>query len=558
VINKDAKAIPVILIATSLILGVFIASLPVPILLQGIISDDSFYYFKIAHNVVRGRGFTFDTISPTNGFQPLWQFLLIPIFYLFRAPLLLPVRVTLYLQVVLLGSSALLMLRLLRSVWMDSLAAFTASIVWITFPSIFACIISGLEGGLYAVLLIYTTWYYAEKFRVASQPASFPQKAILGLLLGLTFLARTEAGFFALIVLVDLTVLQIHQRGIRSLIGLSPTVLFSGLLALPYLAWNLSVYGHPVPISGRVKAFLSAQQRSALAEQGTVPLVSRLLQDWKSTDPIYEGVEIAVKGVRLLFHRLGLASGMGPVLLVLAILGIIVWFVRRPLGQRLPRLWPFTPLIGFAAVTCVYYNVYLFGHQRYWYFIPQMILSCMLIALFLESLWERVQTLQLPFLRLSTSILVCLLSLAAFAGWLIRLQVTPSFSGQTYPYEYDVAQWLSRNTAADARIGVWNAGTVGYFSERAVINLDGLVNSPAYFQHIQDRTVVSFLQGKGVDWVADYFYGDPFVKSIITRYDDPDRWLKHLQLELCMPEEVGEGRSQWYIWRFCSSGSCDG
>ncbi|MBN1581058.1 MAG: hypothetical protein JXA89_10175 [Anaerolineae bacterium] len=553
--NDGTRTVLIILIATSLIVGTFIASLPATILLQGIISDDSFYYFKIAHNVVRGHGFTFDTINPTNGFQPLWQFSLIPIFYAFREPLMLPVRVTLYLQVGLLALSAVLMFRLLRSLQVSSTAGFTVSMVWITFPSIFACVVSGLEGGMYAILLIYTTWYYGEIFRAASTPATFYQKAILGLLLGLTFLARTEAGFFALIVFVDLLALQIRRQKIRSLPELYPVALFSALLAVPYLAWNVFVYGHPVPISGRVKAFLSARQRSALAGQGFIPLVHRLLERWKSTDPIYEIAEIAVKAIRILFGKLGLPSGIGPVLAVLAVMAVIVWILRKPLGRRLPKLWTFTPLVAFAVVTCVYYNVYLFGHQRYWYFIPQMIVSCMLIALFLDSLWERAKT--LPSLQRGTGVLVCLLSMAAFAGWLIRLQVTPSFSGTTYPYEYDVARWLSHNTAADARVGVWNAGTVGYFSERAVVNLDGLVNSPAYFQHIKDRTVVRFLEEEGVGYVADYFYRDPFVDSVLTLYDEPDHWRERLLPMLRIPEEVEPGLSQWYIWRFCPSGSCD-
>lgn len=549
--NDKVKSIPIALVATSLVLGVFVVSLPTAILLRGIISDDAFYYFKIAQNVVLGHGFTFDTINSTNGFQPLWQLSLIPIFYLFREPLMLPVRVTLSLQIAFLILSALLMWRMLRGMHVGNMAAFAASMVWITFPSIFACIVSGLEGGLYAVLLTLSTWYYAENFRAASGPASFSQKSILGLLLGLTFLARTEAGFFALIVFIDLFILQIRQRRIRHLPVLYPVVLASGLLAAPYLLWNLSMYGHPVPISGRVKAFLSAQQLGAIEKQGTIPLVHRILQRWKSTDPIYEGAEVAVKVVRILFDKLSLPTEVTPVLLVLAVIGFILWFLREPLLKRLAKLQPFAPLVAFAAVTCVYYNVCLFGRQRYWYFIPQMVLSCMGIALLLDSLWERIKVFQRSSLRLGTSLFVCLLSLAASGGWLIRLQVTPGFSGATYPHRYDVAQWLQRNTAADTRIGVWNAGIVGYFSRRAVINLDGLVNSPAYFQRIKEQTVVSYLKEQEVDFVADYFYEIPFAESMLSRYDQLECWREHLELVLRIPDELTEGRSQWYIWRFC-------
>ena len=41
--------------------------------------DDGFYYLEIASRLSRGQGFTFDGINATNGFHPLWQFLLVPV-----------------------------------------------------------------------------------------------------------------------------------------------------------------------------------------------------------------------------------------------------------------------------------------------------------------------------------------------------------------------------------------------------------------------------------------------------------------------------------------------
>ena len=550
------EAFQIVLVVTALALGVFIVSLPTTILIHGIVPDDAFYYFKVAQNVVRGYGLTFDTINPTNGFQPLWQFLLVPIFYIFREPLMLPVRAVLFLQIGLLALSALLVFRLLRSMQVSITAGFTATMIWVIFPSIFASIVSGLEGALYALLLVYTEWYCVSNFYNVSKPVSLSQRLYLGLLLGLTFLARTEAGLFVLIVLIDLFLHQFRQRKVRHLLDLYPVGLACAILVVPYLAWNLLEYGHPVPLSGRVKAFYAAQERSALAGQGIVALLYGLLREWKSTDPIYEGLEIAVKVVRALFSKLGLPIGIATIL-VFAAVAFTLWYLRKHLFRKGAQLRPFTPLIAFAGVTFVFYNVYLFGRQRHWYFIPHMLLACMLIALLLDGFFERVKALETPSLRWSLGIFLCLFSLATFAGWLIRLRVSPSFGGTIYPYRYDVAQWLAQNTAEDTRIGVWNAGIVGYFSGRPVINLDGLVNSPAYFRHIKTQTVVDFLEQQEVTFVTDYFDRDPFTKSKLSRYDRMGRWRTHLQLILRIPEEVAEGWSQWYIWRFCSPGSCD-
>ena len=44
--------------------------------------DDAYYYLVIARNAASGQGFTADGLSPTNGFQPLWMWLLVPIAWL--------------------------------------------------------------------------------------------------------------------------------------------------------------------------------------------------------------------------------------------------------------------------------------------------------------------------------------------------------------------------------------------------------------------------------------------------------------------------------------------
>src|SRR5262245_13750371 len=49
-----------------------------------LVVDDGFYYFKIAQNLARGAGSSFDGINPTNGYHPLWLLCLVPVFWLAR------------------------------------------------------------------------------------------------------------------------------------------------------------------------------------------------------------------------------------------------------------------------------------------------------------------------------------------------------------------------------------------------------------------------------------------------------------------------------------------
>src|SRR5690242_6581016 len=79
-------------------------------------SDDAYYYFKVAQNISEGRGITFDGISLTNGFHPLWMAVCIPIFSLARYDLYLPLRVMVVLLACLNAATGVLLFRLLRRV----------------------------------------------------------------------------------------------------------------------------------------------------------------------------------------------------------------------------------------------------------------------------------------------------------------------------------------------------------------------------------------------------------------------------------------------------------
>ena len=45
--------------------------------------DDAFYYFQIAYNLSQGKFSTFDGITQTNGYHPVWMLLITPFYWLF-------------------------------------------------------------------------------------------------------------------------------------------------------------------------------------------------------------------------------------------------------------------------------------------------------------------------------------------------------------------------------------------------------------------------------------------------------------------------------------------
>ena len=90
----------------SLLPALYIALSNANTILDWYSSDDGFYYFQVARNLAGGAGFTFDGLNPSNGFHPLWLFVITPLFLFSQFDLLLPLRLLVILSALLSAGSA--------------------------------------------------------------------------------------------------------------------------------------------------------------------------------------------------------------------------------------------------------------------------------------------------------------------------------------------------------------------------------------------------------------------------------------------------------------------
>jgi hypothetical protein len=108
------------------------------------------------------------------------------------------------------------------------------------------------------------------------------------------------------------------------------------------------------------------------------------------------------------------------------------------------------------------------------------------------------------------------------------------------------AKWLNENLPQDCTIGVWDAGVIGYFSERKVVNLDGLINGIELYQYRKDgRGVMQYIIDKKLDYVGNNFSGEPYLLNSILApglelvYKVTDNY-----------ENKPEGKEKtWYLWK---------
>jgi len=116
-------------------------------------SDDAFYYFKTAQNISEGKGITFDGISPTNGFHPLWMMICVPVFALARYDLYLPLRILAGIQIILNAATGFFIFSLI-SEKINIKIAWLTGLFWMYFLPIHEQTTRlGLETGLTACML---------------------------------------------------------------------------------------------------------------------------------------------------------------------------------------------------------------------------------------------------------------------------------------------------------------------------------------------------------------------------------------------------------------------
>ena len=94
--KRSQGAVILLVIAVSLVFHTVIAYQDIEVLARnGFLYDDSFYAFNIARNIADGNGMTFDGIHPTTGFQPLYVFILVPVYFFSGDNMILPIYIAL-------------------------------------------------------------------------------------------------------------------------------------------------------------------------------------------------------------------------------------------------------------------------------------------------------------------------------------------------------------------------------------------------------------------------------------------------------------------------------
>lgn len=426
--------------------------------IASLLSDDAFYYFKIARNIVEGRGSTFDGIVPTNGYHPLWMLCVVGIYSLGSASPEGPVLWVMALNAVMAVATLFWVFRLVeRSIapgfGLLALAAFAL-------PNLLNAMTNGMETGilLLSLVALQEACYRFEIHRSSAPPW---QSLLYGLLLGIVFVSRLDTAFL-FIAGVGLSALAglLGGSGFRRVVG---RAVLQGVgfaaLALPFFAWNWFSFGKLMPISGAVKS--------------SFPLVRQ---------------SFALQG--------DMAFGLA-LLLVTTVLVAIASLGEYRERRSVPGLLQSPLLALWLAGLSHFLYVFLFTTWgTYWW---HFVLTSFAFALALPAA-ARTALAERP--RWKRAVAGALAAAMFATGAVVKVADLEN-KGRRHGAWWEAANWARSNTDENARIALVDAGLFGYFSERAVINLDGKVNGYEYRDYVERGDIEDYLRRVHVDYVAN-------------------------------------------------------
>jgi 4-amino-4-deoxy-L-arabinose transferase-like glycosyltransferase len=447
--------------------------------------EDAFYCYTVSYNLAHGKGITIDGSTLTNGFQPLFVFVCVPLFALAGNHKVLAIRLVFVFEWALYMATALFLAQIVRDFIASdddrasSLIPWLTAALYLSAALVFLQHFNGLETG--CLLFFYAaTWRYYQ----ASLRDSHRHYLALGLLLGLLVLARIDAVFFVLILCVNELLsrrkLRFRERAVRFLELSFPSFLVSS----PWWVYNLVEFHSLMPTSGRAE---QAWGLSAMRWRIIVVAFERALAPW-----IYSSES----------H---LDWTAGTAVRSLLLLGVIVMGIRfrRQLVESFCRYTSASEesrraleFVGCLAVSLIvlafWYVLSSWATHCYTrYLAPLGLVGVFLLAFAGAQLYRRIPA----FVSVGASVL---LVIPILVGTVILWRANTFFAGS--PMLRQQLKLVTKYVPPNDVVAAGQSGTLGYFRSN-VVNLDGKVNADAFGYQSRMREYLPKVQAQ---WLCDW------------------------------------------------------
>jgi hypothetical protein len=189
------------------------------------------------------------------------------------------------------------------------------------------------------------------------------------------------------------------------------------------------------------------------------------------------------------------------ILTVVAILFYLILLTNRKRGKIAITQLSIIPLLSSAWLQVLYYNGLKYAAHKEWYWVSQLVIIVLTISLVIGMLYTLIR--RVPYLSVAAWLMAVYVGISMGTSFWKTIRSSMPYNHSSPDTAYmDIVPLLEEHTEPGSIIGLTGGGNVGYFiHDRTIINMDGLINSYAYFQALQARTGGEYLQNIGLDYV---------------------------------------------------------
>lgn len=435
-------------------------------------SDDLYYYSQIASYFNQTGTFTFDGIEPTNGFQPLFIFSLIPFGTFMQNNVQISLYIVLFITSIFTLLAAYQIPKLFLEYQLNQKLSTIVTALFILHPKLLSITFNGTEASLSFLMLLLS--FRAYKW-IANNEKLFLSTIIFG------GLVLTRLDFSILLALLFIAGLMNKH----SFLVWFKALLFPTFLFLTWMSINYYYFDTIMPSSGTAKKFHS------------VAFETDYIRVWITT---YTTVLMA-------------ESAKSITAIALAIIGFIL------LIKKTRQIKKIALFLFIASAIAGIIPILTLGSYRDWYLIIHFIFILFVLGIAIEWLINH-------YYKLKKYLLIGIILLL----WVEASIFSRDFNGSSTIY---ACQQFKNKIEENVTLGSFNSGIINCVlgNTNRVINLDGVVNNNI-LQFYPSKQLDKYLEENNVLYIIDNeqsirFFLENFSKSISLEIIDRYQVKKH-------------------------------
>jgi len=417
--------------------------------------DDSFFYIKTANNLAKGLGSTFDGINLTNGYHPLYFICLVILFALpdsvVNAPPELIYRFVVSFHFLMIVLIYYFLNESLKKILKDEYGKISKLVVFSLLAALVFIRDFGLESHLACLILSY--FIYLKSNEIENGKNNIIDKSVLYALL---FLTRTDY-LYSVIPAVLAADVFISDKKFKYILT---SGIFLVITAAVYYSANYFSFGNVETVSGKM---LNAFPHILL----------------------YENIKTLITDPAKLYNQFARAL----FLLFSVVLFILFFIKKRKTDDKKSKFYLLLLGAGTGSVLFTFYHLFFNSYSiREWYMTLPVFISSVMITVLLSN-------------KKITAYITLFLSFIV----LIYVFYGSRINNYKYVSGYEYSKALERLVKEDECIfQVDYCGVTGFFSDRKVINGDGLINSFEYLQYLSTGKIDDYLEKYDVKYYSTY------------------------------------------------------